>query len=76
VFANPSWKGYRLDACLQWGTNCGKPRADAFCRAQGFTDSFDSTLDANAGYAATRLIGTDQICNASFCVGFQQIICR
>ena len=76
VFANPTWKGYRLDVCLQWGTNCGKPAADAYCKTKGFSGSLDATWDLESGYAATRLIGTDQICDASFCRGFQQIICK
>jgi hypothetical protein len=75
VFANPVWKGYRLDACLNWGTDCGMPAADAFCRAKGFTGALDAKLDAEAGYASTRLIGTDKICTGSGCTGFQQIIC-
>lgn len=76
VFVNPVWKDYRLDVCLQWGTNCGKPVADAFCKTKGFSRSFHAVVDAEPGYAATRLIGTDQICDKPFCVGFQQIICE
>lgn len=76
VFANPVWKGDRLDVCLQWGTNCGKPAADAFCKTKGFSESLDATADLEPGYAATRLIGTDQVCDKPFCRGFQQIICK
>jgi hypothetical protein len=76
VFANPTWNEYRLDACLQWATNCGKPAADAFCRAKGFSTSFDSTLDLESGYSSTRVIGTGQICTGPGCTGFQQIICQ
>ncbi len=76
VFANPVWNGNRLDACLQWGANCGKPAADAFCRANYFSESFHSVLDAEPGRSTTRLIGTNQVCNQPFCVGFQQIICK
>lgn len=76
VFANPVWKGYRLDSCLTWGTDCGKPAADAYCRSNGFSSSFYFVLDAEPGYAHTRLIGTDQICDQNFCVGFQGITCQ
>lgn len=76
VFANPVWKGKRLDVCLQWGSNCGKPAADAFCKTKGFSESFHATEDPEPGYAATRLIGTDQVCDKPFCRGFQQIICK
>lgn len=76
VFANPVWKDRRLDVCLRFGADCGKPAADAFCRAQGYADSFHSTPDAEAGNAPTRVISTGQICDKPFCRGFQQIICR
>ena len=76
IFANPVWKEQRLDVCLQWGANCGKPAADAFCKANGFRESFYSVPDAKPGNSATRLIGTDQICKESFCTGFQEIICK
>ena len=76
VFANPVWKDFRLDACLSWGNECGKPAADAFCRENGFSESFYFVLDPERGYAHTRLIGTDQICDKDFCVGFQMIVCQ
>ena len=76
VFANPAWKGHRLDFCREWGANCGKPAADAFCRAKGFADALHATADQGPGYASTRVISSDQICNQSFCRRFQQIICR
>ena len=76
AFVNPVWKNRRLDVCLRWGVECGKPAADAFCRAQGFTDALHAVLDANPGYAHTRVISSDQICDKPFCRGFQQIICR
>ncbi len=75
VFANPVWKGHRLDNCLTWGTNCGKPAADAFCRSEGLADSIYSVVDPEPGRSSTRLIGTDQICDQDFCVGFQMITC-
>lgn len=76
VFQNPEWKGYRLDMCLNWGTNCGKPAADAFCRSEGFTESTYSVPDPEPGRGSTCLIGTSQICDQKFCVGFQMITCR
>lgn len=76
VFANPAWRGHRLDVCLRWGTECGKPAADAFCRANGFAEALSFASDPTPGRRSTRLIGTDQICNAAYCVGFQQIVCK
>jgi hypothetical protein len=76
VFVNPVWNEYRLDACVQWGSECGKPAADAFCRHQGYARAFFEVLDASPGYANTRLIGSNQICDKKFCVGFQMIVCE
>jgi hypothetical protein len=76
---NPVWKGYRLDLCLTWGTNCGKPAADAYCRNQGFSDSFYYVADSDQSLTNTRLIGTDQICDKNFwnrCRGFGMIVCQ
>ena len=76
VFANPVNDGYRLDVCREWGTNCGKPAADAFCVGQGFGGSMQNTPDAEPGSASTRVISSGQICRGNFCRGFQQIICQ
>lgn len=76
VFANPVWKDRRLDVCLRWAADCGKPAADAFCRAKGYSDALHAVPDANPGYSQTRVISSDQICDKPFCAGFQQIICR
>jgi hypothetical protein len=76
VFANPEWKRTRLDVCLQWGTNCGKPVADAYCRAKKFSQAFAFAQDLVPGDVPTRVMGTDQICTGPGCRGFQQIICQ
>jgi hypothetical protein len=72
VFASPVWNGHRLDVCLQWGANCGKPAADAFCRKNGFSESLHAESDAEAGRGTTRVIGTGQVCSGSFCRGFNK----
>ncbi|MGV0025415.1 hypothetical protein [Phormidesmis priestleyi] len=76
VFVNPVWKNRRLDVCLRWAADCGKPAADAFCRTQGYLDAFHAEPDAEPGHSSTRVISSDQICDGSSCRGFQQIICR
>ena len=58
-----------------WGKDCGKPAADAFCKANGFSESLNAVADAGRGYAPTRIVSNDQICKEN-CVGWQQIICR
>ncbi len=34
MFKKPKINGNALDYCLTWSTDCGKPAADAFCKAQ------------------------------------------
>ena len=75
VFGNPTWKGYRLDVCWLGTGYCGKWSADAFCKAQGFSESLDSTPDREPGNTPTRAIGNNQICEKG-CKGYQQIICK
>lgn len=75
VFANPEWKGYRLDVCWLGTGYCGKWSADAFCKAQGFAESLASTPDREPGNVQTRAIGNNQICENN-CRGYQQIICK
>jgi hypothetical protein len=75
-FPNPSWKGKRLDRCREFGTNCGAPVADAFCKSKGFRTYQYFRTDAQGSGAATQTIGTNQVCNKSFCRGFQIITCQ
>jgi hypothetical protein len=76
VFANPVWNGHRLDVCLNWAKDCGKPPADKFCQSKGYSSAFHFVTDPEPGYASTRLIGTNQICSEKFCTGFQMIVCQ
>lgn len=76
VKANPVWKGYRLDSCLRWATDCGQPAADAYCRNEGYSRAFYFVLDPERGSSSTRVISSDRICTGKGCVGFQMIICE
>ena len=80
VFAPPAWPleepKYRLDWCLNWERDCGKPAADAFCRANGFLEAIFYEADSGVGTQPTILIGTNQICKEKFCTAFQIITCR
>lgn len=76
VFANPSWKGNRLDVYKSFGKDCGKPAADAFCASQGFRSSSSSVQDSTPGRGTTRIISNNQLCDQNFCVGFQMIVCQ
>jgi hypothetical protein len=76
VFANPAWQDRRLDNCLQWGQNCGKPPADRFCQAKGFSSAFHWVVDHEPSRAPTIVMGTGQICNTGGCRGYGMIICQ
>jgi hypothetical protein len=76
VFANPAIDGLRIDVCLADGTGCGKPAADAFCRAKGHGEALYGRVDPEPGRSATRAVDSGATCTGGDCRGFQQIICR
>jgi len=76
VFPEPTLDGYRLDWCLDFGSNCGEPAATAFCQAQGYTDAVAWSVAQDIGAQdPTKVLGTGQVCAESFCDGFEQIQC-
>ena len=72
-YTNPNYGDRRLDWCLNWATDCGKPAADKYCASKGFSKASTFTIDPGVGN--TRLIGTNAICDQAFCAGFKQISC-
>ncbi len=77
TFANPSVKGVRLDWCAHFGTGCGQPAADLFCRQNGFTSAARFAMDPNIGQrgVATLVFGDGRLCNGPNCSGFRAISC-
>jgi hypothetical protein len=73
TFSAPRYGDNRLDWCLRWSTNCGKPAADAFCLRHRYAEA--SSFAIARGVSPTRLIGTRQICTGSFCDSFASITC-
>ena len=39
TFREPKIDGTRVDWCLSWGTDCGQPAANEFCRRPGLQES-------------------------------------
>ena len=75
TFPRPRIDGMRLDWCLTWARDCGRPAANAFCERRGFEAAMDFSNEPNVGVREpTRLI-TGQICNGDFCNGFGFIAC-
>lgn len=64
----------RLDVCQQWGSACGKPAADAFCKSKGHDGSASSEIDNDIG--RTMIIGSGAICTDPTCDGFKKIQCN
>lgn len=73
TFNNPMVGNVPLDICLRWASSCGKPAADAFCRQNGFSRSINHQVRADS--PPTRVIGTGQVCNQSFCDRISQVVC-
>lgn len=77
VFRAPRIRGgYRLDWCLRWAADCGRPAADEFCRRRGFRRAGDFEMDEDIGHRdPTRIITSGRVCNQRFCDGFRYIRC-
>jgi hypothetical protein len=72
--AGPDGKAERLDLCQQWGSACGKPAADAFCRTKGRDSAAEFEIDPDIG--RTMIIGSGAICTDPSCDGFKKIQCN
>ena len=76
VFPRPEYAGHRIDLCRVWGSECGQPAADEFCRRQGFTSAEGFIIDHDIGSATpTRTLVDGGICNQQFCDGFESVTC-
>lgn len=76
-FANPSIDGKRLDWCLQWGRNCGKAAADAFCRENHYASAQSFNIARDIGDRIPTFVLADRrMCNERACDGFAQITCE
>jgi hypothetical protein len=73
-FSAPMINGYAVDLCLNWGTGCGQPAADEFCRRQGFSASVEHTVQNDA--PPTLVLGDNVVCDGAFCDRFSAIACR
>lgn len=69
-FFAPQVEGVRVDTCLTGGA-CGKPAADAFCRAQGYDHAM---IFQRERFSATRMVDTGKACSEA-CTAFRQVKC-
>jgi hypothetical protein len=76
IWRKPRWFDYRLDWCLNWGTNCGQPAADYFCMRQQYTAALEFAAAPNIGASEpTMVISGRKVCDQSTCTGFKYITC-
>ncbi|KQY29346.1 hypothetical protein ASD38_08295 [Caulobacter sp. Root487D2Y] len=62
-----------LDWCRDYGSECGKPAADAFCRAQGHARA--DHIQPRPDIGRTVIIATGAICADPTCDGFRLVEC-
>jgi len=63
-----------LDFCRDFGSACGKPAADSFCRQKGHPDASRFQINEDIGH--TAIISTGAICDDPSCDGFTKIQCN
>jgi hypothetical protein len=69
---NPTMQGAIVDWCSPWAKNCGAGAANLYCQSIGFAGAADWTT-FHPG--RTWVIGSNQYCNADFCMGFSHVTC-
>ncbi len=69
-YFSPVVEGARIDACMAEGV-CGKPVADAFCKAQGYDNAL---IFQREPFQSTRVLDSGITCTSS-CTAFKQIKC-
>jgi hypothetical protein len=75
-FITPFIHGKRVDYCYLWGDQCGKPAADAFCKAQHFQYATNFALQPEIGASnPTYIQGVGRVCSDPGCRGFRFIRC-
>ena len=76
TFNTPKVGSQPLDLCLNWGADCGKPAADAWCVSQGYEESSNHVVAPDIGASTpTRLISTGAVCDQAYCDGFASVTC-
>jgi hypothetical protein len=64
----------RVDWCLNWGNNCGKPAAEAFCQARGFRQALSFQSQRMGG--PTWVAGDRKICLHPVCTALVNVTCE
>jgi hypothetical protein len=73
-YNKPMAGGRRLDWCLSWATDCGKPAADFYCKSKGHDKAISFKIASDIG--KTRILKTNEKCTQPDCDGFKSITCE
>lgn len=74
TFVKPMHEGYRVDWCLNYGSNCGADAARKFCQLKGFSSAASYPIARDIG--RTKTVGDKRVCDDPGCDGFAEISCR
>ncbi len=72
-FSSPRVNGKPLDQCYFWGRECGKPAADRFCQSQRYDEAVRFDVERTR---PTWVMGDKKVCDAPYCAGFTEIVCK
>jgi len=76
VFWYPYYRGYRVDWCLEWGSNCGQKAANIACKIYGYVKAVGYQIAYDIGsWSPTYVLADDALCGADYCDGFSYIVC-
>jgi len=72
TFPRPTHKNSpRLDNCENFGSSCGQPAADHYCRIKGYERASQFQTEP----ASPTRVMSGKVCQDSGCVGFRFIVC-
>lgn len=69
----PRFDHYRVDWCYKKHQGCGQRAANSFCRRLGYKHA--QSFKKQEHVAATKKLGTYELCFGTTCSGFQEISC-
>ena len=74
TFATPRRGSSRIDACLHFKTDCGKPAADAFCDSKDHGPAVSFDIDYLVG-EETWTLGDNVVCPPGKCNALRSVAC-
>lgn len=72
-FAKPRFNQFRIDWCYARNKGCGSRAANSFCSRLGYMKAVSFIKETKI--AATKTIGSQELCFGNACSGFETIVC-